>query len=92
MRSPNFKEWLVMSIMVMINTIIIYIFQTTEGYFNKGSLFNAGFVEIERRFPAMFDCIVLQDVDVLPEDNRISYACKDTAWHLASHVDAWGYT
>ena len=70
---------------------IIFLFQTKGGYFNKGALFNAGFLEIEKRFPGIFDCIVLQDVDVLPEDNRISYACKDTAWHLGSHVDAWEY-
>ena len=75
----------------MTNTAVVCNFQTSEGYFNKGALFNAGFMEIENRFPGLFDCVVLQDVDVLPEDNRISYACKDTAWHLASHVDAWNY-
>ena len=68
-----------------------WIFQTTEGYFNKGSLFNAGVLEIERRFPSHFDCMVLQDVDVLPETDGISYACRETAWHLAAYVDKFEY-
>ena len=66
-------------------------FQTTDGYFNKGALFNAGFTELYKRFKKQFRCIVLQDVDVLPETDCISYLCKDYPWHLASHIDRFGY-
>ena len=75
----------------IIGCIVHEYFQTRGGYFNKGSLFNAGFLEIERRFPSYFNCMVLQDVDVLPETDRISYACRETAWHLAAYVDTFRY-
>ena len=65
--------------------------QTTDGYFNKGALFIADFTELYKRFEKQFRCIVLQDVDVLPETYCISYLCKDYPWHLASHIDRFGY-
>ena len=65
--------------------------QTLYGWFNKGVLFNAGFLEIEKRFPGYFTCLILQDVDILPENDNILYRCTENATHLSTYIDRYKY-
>lgn len=39
-----------------------------------------------------YDCIVIHDVDMLPEDDRNLYFCNDTmAYHLAGKMERKNY-
>ena len=75
--------------------------------FNKGRLFNAGFMVVDAL--KRFDCIVFQDVDLLLEDDRLRYDCNielpettnqtinnddskvNYVKHLATYVDSFNY-
>ena len=46
--------------------------QVSSGKFNKGILMNAAFQESKLLFD--FDCVVFHDVDMLPENDKNSYA------------------
>ena len=63
--------------------------QADKDPFNKGELINAGFKEIQKIFP--YTCYIFQDVDLVPEDDRIDYACKRTPMHLAAVIDKFNY-
>ena len=52
-------------------------------------MINSGFLEIQSR--GKFDCIIIHDVDVLPEDDRIWYRCGSLPRHLAAAIDIWSY-
>jgi len=40
-----------------------------------------------------YDCIVIHDVDILPEDDRNLYFCNnETAYHLAGRMERNKYT
>ena len=67
------------------------IFQTPISQFNKGLLFNAGFMEITTRYPGFFQCIVLQDVDILPLNDTISYKCTERPHHLSLYIDRFDF-
>ena len=57
--------------------------------FNRGKLMNVGYTEANRL--GDFDCLVFQDVDLLPEDDRNLYLCDGYARHLASAIDEMRY-
>lgn len=42
--------------------------------FCKGRLMNAGFLEVNKLFP--YTCFVFHDVDLLPLNDRVNYACN----------------
>lgn len=63
--------------------------QSPRGNFNRGMLFNIGFVE-SLRF-ADYDCFVFHDVDLLPEDDRNLYWCPVMPRHLSAAVDTLFY-
>jgi hypothetical protein len=44
--------------------------------FNRGMLMNIGYVEALKT-KQTFDCFYLHDVDLVPEDDRHSYACPE---------------
>ena len=67
-------------------------FQTSKGLFNKGTLFNAGVLEIERRFNGYYDCFILHDVDTLPENDRILYRCGEQPMALSQYLDRYHYS
>eukprot|EP00117_Sycon_ciliatum_P046435 scpid59199/ scgid0496/ Beta-1,4-N-acetylgalactosaminyltransferase bre-4; Bacillus thuringiensis toxin-resistant protein 4; Beta-4-GalNAcT len=72
--------------------------QSFTSRFNRGALFNIGFVEMNRGRPAdkQFQCIVLHDVDLIPVAKRNTYDCMQTpnvwAWQLSTAIDVydWG--
>ena len=59
--------------------------------FNRGLLFNVGFVEALKDDPK-WDCFIFHDVDHMPEDDRNLYVCDDKPRLLAVAIDKWGYT
>ncbi|XP_050549624.1 beta-1,4-galactosyltransferase 4-like [Spodoptera frugiperda] len=50
----------------------------------KGSLYNAAFLETQRF--GTWDCLIFHDVDLIPEDERISYSCPEHPTQILS----WG--
>ena len=68
----------------------IYIIeQTYKSLFNRGLLMNIGFQEAMDQED--FDCVVLHDVDMLPEDDRILYDPPKQPRHLSVAGSRWGY-
>lgn len=63
--------------------------QAGKDKFNRGKLMNVGYLEALRLED--FDCMVFQDVDLLPEDNRNLYLCDAYARHLAAAIDEMRY-
>ncbi|CAF1531191.1 unnamed protein product, partial [Didymodactylos carnosus] len=57
--------------------------------FNRGALFNIGYSEAVKFYN--FTCFIFHDVDLLPEDNRISYKCHDRPMHFAVSTDKYNY-
>ena len=44
--------------------------------FNRGMLINIGFKEVQQ-LGEQFPCVILHDVDMLPEDDGNSYTCAE---------------
>ena len=57
--------------------------------FNRGSLFNVGFVQALKIFP--FSCWIFHDVDLFPEDHRNLYRCHSHPQHLSVAIDKFYY-
>ena len=58
--------------------------------FNRGLLYNIGFNEI-LKLDSTIDCIVLHDVDLLPENDKNLYTCSKNPRHLSAAVDKFNY-
>jgi hypothetical protein len=58
--------------------------------FNKGRIYNAGFLMAMKDVD--WDCIILHDVDLVPETDDNLYRCADTPLHLSAGVDSLRYT
>ncbi|XP_061546792.1 beta-1,4-galactosyltransferase 3-like [Phycodurus eques] len=69
----------------------IYVVQQWgDATFNRGKLLNVGVREALR--DEDWSCLVLHDVDLLPEDDRNTYACqREHPAHLAVAVDKFAY-
>jgi len=57
-----------------LNYQIFVVEQDGRDTFNKGRLFNSGFMIVDAL--NKFDCIIFQDVDLLLEDDRTRYDCE----------------
>ncbi|XP_026744790.1 beta-1,4-galactosyltransferase 4-like isoform X3 [Trichoplusia ni] len=57
--------------------------------FNKGTLYNIAFLESQRF--GSWDCLIFHDVDLIPEDERISYSCQENPTHMSPAVESFGY-
>ena len=44
-----------------------------------------GYAEALKHFP--YTCFVFHDVDLIPEDDRISYGCKQSPMHMSVAID-----
>ncbi|XP_076079131.1 beta-1,4-galactosyltransferase 4-like isoform X3 [Mytilus galloprovincialis] len=68
----------------------IYIVEQTAGsLFNRGMLSNIGFVQAMKDMA--YDCVVIHDLDILPEDDRNFYICGDNPIHMATKVEKFKY-
>ena len=69
--------------------------QSGQSLFNRGALFNIGYVEINIHLPAhqRFQCVVFHDVDLIPLEPDNLYDCLtihgDGAWQLSSAIDIY---
>ena len=61
--------------------------QTQGAIFNKGAMFNAGFMMVRDRV----DYVVLHDVDQVPENPANTYAWPAQPTHLCSASSQWNY-
>ena len=50
---------------------------------------NIGYLEAKKDDD--YDCVVFHDVDLLPEDDRLLYTCRNTPKHLSVAIDKYGY-
>lgn len=63
--------------------------QAGNGPFNRGMLMNVGFTEAVKEFP--YDCILLHDVDLVPEDDRNLYTCPEPPRHMSASISSHHY-
>ncbi|XP_045138988.1 beta-1,4-galactosyltransferase 2-like isoform X2 [Portunus trituberculatus] len=57
--------------------------------FNRGMLMNVGVLEGLKHYA--FDCLVLHDVDLLPEDDRNLYTCLEPPRHMSVAMSTYDY-
>lgn len=66
------------------------VFQPHGFWFNKGALYNVGFIEALKI--QAWDCFVFHDIDMVPMDDRNLYDCpRVNPRHLAVDLDKFGY-
>jgi hypothetical protein len=66
---------------------IYVVHQLGKTPFNKGMLFNIGFLYVEHRA----DAFALSDVDMLAVEGQVDYSFPQAATHLASAASQFGY-
>lgn len=70
---------------------IFIVHQTPGFWFNRGALFNVGFVEALKL--RNWDCFIFHDVDTIPIDDRNLYICPRTnPRHMGAAIDKFNYT
>lgn len=68
---------------------IFVVEQTVDKPFNRGKLFNIGFLEALKIHP--FHCVIFHDVDLLPLVDSNIYACTSKPRHLSASIDSWRF-
>ncbi|VDL96683.1 unnamed protein product [Schistocephalus solidus] len=68
---------------------IFVIDQVTPETFNRAALLNIGFREAVKA--GGYSCFIFHDVDLLPEDDRMMYACEDHPLHMSATIDKFKY-
>ncbi|XP_026321270.1 beta-1,4-N-acetylgalactosaminyltransferase bre-4-like isoform X3 [Hyposmocoma kahamanoa] len=67
----------------------IYVVEQTDNKeFNKGMLYNAAFLETQVMKPDGCDCLIFQDVDLLPLDSRNIYSCPKQPRHMSVVINS----
>ena len=70
---------------------IFIVAQTIIREFNRGALFNVGFIEAMKI--KQWDCVVFHDVDLLPIDDRNLYTCSnERPQHYSLAIDRFNFT
>ena len=70
---------------------VIFYTQSSGSRFNRGMLMNAGVVWAKKA-GLICDCIIIHDVDHVPEDDRNMYFCQHKPIHLAVARNDHKYT
>ncbi len=60
--------------------------------FNRGLLFNIGFIESNRDANDAWQCHAYHDVDLISEDDRTIFKCPDAPYHLAHFISKHNYS
>lgn len=68
---------------------IFVIEQSEKHEFNRGKLFNIGFLEASKE--PDFCCFIFHDVDILPESPQHTYGCSEEPRHMCSALDTFRY-
>ncbi|XP_066936003.1 beta-1,4-N-acetylgalactosaminyltransferase bre-4-like, partial [Clytia hemisphaerica] len=68
---------------------IMVVEQNDQDKFNRAKLLNIGFDQGLKLFP--YQCIIIHDVDLLPENDKIDYGCKTSPTHLSVGVNIFRY-
>ncbi|CAN7938793.1 unnamed protein product [Ixodes hexagonus] len=68
---------------------IFVIEQDRKGKFNRGKLLNVGYLESLTLYD--YDCVVLHDVDLIPEDDRNLYTCPEQPRLMAVYMSSMQY-
>ncbi|XP_066936018.1 beta-1,4-N-acetylgalactosaminyltransferase bre-4-like [Clytia hemisphaerica] len=68
---------------------ILVVEQTGQDKFNRAKLFNIGFDQGLKLFP--YQCFIVHDVDLLPENDKIDYGCQVSPKHLSAGVSTMRY-
>lgn len=84
-REAHLKEWVPAMRIAVPGAKIYVIEQADDKSFNRGKLFNVGFLHTEQ----LGDYWIMQDVDLLPLSVDYSYPDKPT--HLATQASQFGY-
>ncbi|KAK8405096.1 hypothetical protein O3P69_001586 [Scylla paramamosain] len=63
--------------------------QAGNDSFNRGMLMNVGVLEALKQHP--FDCLLLHDVDLVPEDVRNLYTCSEPPRHMSVAMSTYNY-
>lgn len=63
--------------------------QLDEGQFNKAMIMNAAFEEAMKLDD--YDCIIFNDVDMIPENDRNFYTCDNSPTHFSPAIDKFEY-
>ena len=65
--------------------------QTNSAIFNKGVLYNAAVIGINKTLPNFHDCFIYHDVDLLPESLCTLYQCLPQPLHMSAEVEKLFY-
>lgn len=68
---------------------IFVIEQSEKEEFNRGKLFNIGYLEASKE--PDFCCFIFHDVDLLPESPQHTYGCSAEPRHMCSALDTFRY-
>ena len=70
----------------------VYLIEPEEkNAFNRGLLFNIGFLEANKDSNDSWQCYALHDVDLISEDDRTLYICPDNPSHLSYRISKYAY-
>ncbi|KAA0200542.1 hypothetical protein HAZT_HAZT008046 [Hyalella azteca] len=68
---------------------IFVVEQAGNESFNRGMLMNIGALESVKLCPC--ECLIFHDIDLLPEDDRNLYACREQPLHLSVAYNTFNY-
>ena len=64
--------------------------QAGNATFNRAKLLNVGFKEAMKHYDR-YDCVMLHDVDLLPENEQLIYTFADQPKHMSAAINIYNY-